>query len=116
MTLAQRAVFDRALEKRLSRATHAFFFRPAAFAATACAAVLIWFAMTHQGKSLLERNSPSGSTTVATETAGEGQEKATLLTYAYYEDEFYDQDSGEEDQWLSDEYETLSTAFDFPDV
>ena len=105
MTSAQRAAFDRALEKRLSRNAYASFFRPVTVVAAACAAVLVWFGITHHGISILDKGSPSATTTVVTETTQEGEEKTTLLMYTYYEAEFEDDDNGEDEQFLPDEYE-----------
>jgi hypothetical protein len=116
MTSTQRAAFDRALEKRLFRNAHPFFFRPVAVVAAACAAVLVWFGVTHQGTSFLDRGSPSGNTTVAREATQGEEKKTTLLIYAYYGTEFDDDDNEEDDQFLPDEYEALATALAFPDV
>lgn len=120
MTPTQRTAFDAALEKRLSRGARVSFLRPVAVVATACTAVLVWFTIQRQSV-FLPTGAPSSEVViVAPEDATTGVEDATLLTYAYYDPEFYgeesDEDNEEDEQFLPDEYEALATALAFPDT
>jgi hypothetical protein len=120
LTPTQRTAFDRTLEKRLSRGARASFLRPAAVLATACVAVLVWLTM-HRQSVFLPSGEPSPEATiVAQEDAAAGTEETTLLTYAYYNPEFYgeesEEDSEDDEQFLPDEYEALAIALAFPDA
>jgi hypothetical protein len=120
MTPTQRAEFDHTLEERLSHSARASFLRPAAVVATACVAVLVWFTMQRQGAFLPGGEPSSGIAIVAQGDTTTDTEEATLLTYAYYDPEFYgeesEEDSEDDEQFLPDEYEALATALAFPDA
>lgn len=117
MTLAQQAAFDRALEERITRRARPSFFRPVALVATACAALLIWFAVPRQGTDVSHRQQP-GTVAVATENPTQPESEDELLTYAYYDPDFYgdESDEAEEEGFLPDDYEALVSAFALPDV
>jgi hypothetical protein len=116
LTAAQRVAFDQALTERIARRTRVFFLRPAAaVVATACAALLFWFAAPYQWPFLLDGGEQSGTGKVAREDMLSSAGEATLLTYAYDSPEFYgDEDNGDEESFLPDEYEALAVAFAIP--
>lgn len=110
LTATQRAAFDRALEERVTRRVRPSFLRPATMVVTVCAAVLLWF-----GTSYYSIYSEDEARQVETRSQTEntaGDKNASLLTYAYYNDELYgdEADGGEEDV-LPDDYEALATVF-----
>jgi hypothetical protein len=108
----QRAAFDRALEERLVCRSRSLFFRPAALVATACVMALLWF-----GTGLY--NFGAENDRLTTVTAPENVPPAddtSLLTYAYYNAELYEDEDGEEtEDFLLGEYEALDNALVVPE-
>jgi len=118
MTLAQQVVFDRALEERIAHRAHPFFFRPIAVITAACAALLLWFTVPHQSTEVLQGEKQPGTVAVTRGNTTPPESEEELLTYAYYDPDFYgdENDEGEEEGFLPDEYEALVSAFALPDV
>jgi hypothetical protein len=118
LTANQRVAFDQALTERIARRTRVFFLRPAvAVVATACAALLFWFAASSQWPYFLDDGEHPGIGEIAQEEMVPSAGEATLLTYAYDSPGFYgDEDEGDEESFLPDEYEALALAFAIPDA
>lgn len=108
----QHAAFDRALEERLTRRSWSLFFRPATLVATACVMALLWFntGPYHSGdehQQLTTRTIPNNVPSA---------DGTSLLTYAYYNAELYeDGDNENTEDFLPDEYEALANALAFPE-
>jgi hypothetical protein len=117
MTPPQRVTFDQALAERIACRTRFSLLRPGAVVATACAASLLWLTMPYRSSEAPEEGPQPGSLVVVEERATSPAGEESLLTYAYYGSEFYEDDSeGEDESFLPDEYEELTTAFASPDV
>lgn len=117
LTPAKRFAFDRALEEQMARRARVSFFRPAAVMATACAALLVWFAARYQGPYSSQEGEQPGAVVATREESPPSGGEATLLTYAYSDPEFYgDEDDGDEESFLPDEYQALAVAFNLPDA
>lgn len=117
MTPARRIAFNRVLAERLTARPRNPLLRPVAVVVSACATVLIWF-------TLLQHDAPQSP-------SGEGKapevaiaresipplEEVNLLTYAYYSQDFDEEDEeGESDDFLPEEYEAFDSAIANPDA
>lgn len=118
MTPAQQGAFDRDLEERITRRARPSFFRPAAVITTACAALLLWFTVPHQDTGVLQGEKQPGSVAVTRESTTPPESEEELLTYAYYDPDFYGDENDEEGEegFLPDDYEAIVSAFALPDV
>jgi hypothetical protein len=111
LTAARRKVLDRDLQERIAH-RRPLFFRPIMLAATACASVFIWMATGNYRIGFLDSQqavTPRPQTEYAID-----QEDASLLLFAYDDTELYGDEADDEDEnFLPDEYEALTTAL-FP--
>lgn len=110
LTATQSAAFARALEERLNRPSPFFRVRFAPLVATACAGLLLWFGFHHYG--LYSDDHAQQISTGVQEEPAPKDKNATLLTYAYYGDELYGEDTNERpEDVLPDDYEALAAVF-----
>ena len=115
LSAAQRATFDRTLEKRLVDSSRSPFLRPAGILIPVCAALLLWFALPSQQASspnFKALTPPPAPTPFARDLSVTGLSDRqattphpTLLAYAYYQSEM-------ETDFLPAEYIALADAFE----
>jgi hypothetical protein len=115
LTSAQRLASDRALNARLARRARISFFHPFPVIATAVAVFFLWFSAPYRSAHKPTVGTPTPSENVASLDATQLDDDDNLLTYAYYNSEFdEDENEGEDTSFLPDEYEALDSAFMFP--
>lgn len=115
MTSAQQVRFDRALEERVARRTPVFILRPAILAAAATA-MLIWLTVPYHPVQT-PSDLPQRETVELVEDETLSESGETLLSYAYYDADFYEAEESEStDNPLPDEYDDLMFALSLPDV
>lgn len=117
MTLARRIAFNRVLAERLTARPRNPLLRPVAVVVSACAAVLIWFTLLqHDAPQLPFGEGKAPEVTIMRESILP-LEEVNLLTYAYYSQDFDEEDEEEEsDDFLPEEYEAFDSAIANPDV